>query len=54
MAKIPIPRFRELGAGTPEPPAIADLVWQRVEEFLRSRELSANTRKAYQRQLQQF
>ena len=54
MAKIPIPRFRELGAGVPASPAIADLAWQRVEEFLRSRELSANTRKAYQRQLQQF
>jgi Phage integrase, N-terminal SAM-like domain len=31
-----------------------DLRWQRVEEFLRSRDLSPNTRKAYERDLRQF
>ena len=32
----------------------ADLRWMRVEEFLRSREIRPNTRKAYERDLKQF
>ena len=35
-----------------EPPT--DLRWLRVEEFLRSRELAPNTRKAYERDLRKF
>lgn len=33
---------------------VRNLQWMRVEEFLRSRELATNTRKAYGRQLKQF
>ncbi|CAA9343209.1 hypothetical protein AVDCRST_MAG94-2410 [uncultured Leptolyngbya sp.] len=32
----------------------ADFRWARVEEFLRSRELTANTHKAYARELRRF
>ena len=54
---IPTPNFRYFEAGQPpevvQPKTVApaDLRWLRVEEFLRSRELSANTRKAYTRDL---
>jgi len=56
---IPIPkliRSDQLGhSRTPEKRDVpADLRWSRVEEFLRSCELSANTRKAYKRELQKF
>ena len=54
--EMPAPKFIEVGrpsvAQTPAPPA--DLGWQRVEEFLRVRELAANSKKAYERQLRQF
>ncbi|MEO0373834.1 MAG: tyrosine-type recombinase/integrase [Cyanobacteria bacterium P01_A01_bin.17] len=53
--EVPEPRFIEIGL--PPCPVVAepkDLTWQRVTEFLRSRELAANTRKTYERNLQQF
>ena len=53
--EVPTPRFIDVPRPRPQPVAApVDLAWQRVEEFLRSRELSKNTRKAYERQLQQF
>ncbi|NEZ54120.1 tyrosine-type recombinase/integrase [Adonisia turfae] len=52
---IPEPTFIEFGQVTKAPvPVVEDLSWQRVVEFLRSRELSTNTHKAYERQLQLF
>jgi Phage integrase, N-terminal SAM-like domain len=36
------------------PQTTADLRWSRVEEFLRSRELRPNTRKAYEREFKAF
>lgn len=49
------PRFVEVGQPiAPVPLPTVDIGWQRVEEFLRVRELSANTKKAYERQLRQF
>lgn len=54
---IPVPKIilLEPGQGNqPEPIKSADLRWARVEEFLRSRELAANTRKAYERELKRF
>ncbi|MFG6100517.1 integrase [Leptolyngbyaceae cyanobacterium CCMR0082] len=52
---IPEPTFIEFGQVAKAPVRVAeDLSWQRVVEFLRSRELSANTLKAYERQLQLF
>jgi integrase/recombinase XerD len=40
---------------SPQPQfAPADLRWSRVEEFLRSRELQPNTRKAYEREFKTF
>lgn len=36
------------------PPAPVDLRWQRVEEFLHSREFAPNTRKAYKYELRRF
>jgi integrase/recombinase XerD len=36
------------------PQTTADLRWSRVEEFLRSRELRPNTRKAYEREFKSF
>ncbi|MEO1744746.1 MAG: phage integrase N-terminal SAM-like domain-containing protein [Cyanobacteria bacterium J06629_9] len=53
--EVPEPRFIEIGL--PPRPVVAepkDLTWQRVTEFLRSRELAANTHKTYERNLQQF
>jgi len=38
----------EPGQGSQQAMKSADLRWARVEEFLRSRELAANTRKAYE------
>ncbi len=38
----------------PGPVKSADLRWARVEEFFRSRELAANTHKAYARELRRF
>ncbi|MBW4552122.1 MAG: tyrosine-type recombinase/integrase [Aphanocapsa sp. GSE-SYN-MK-11-07L] len=35
-------------------PALADLRWSRVEEYLRSRELRPNTRKAYEQEFKAF
>ena len=52
---IPEPTFIEFGQVTKEPVRVTeDLSWQRVVEFLRSRELSSNTLKAYERQIQIF
>ena len=53
--EVPEPRFIEIG----QPPRLtavepSDLTWQRVIEFLSSRELAANTIKTYERNLQQF
>ena len=53
--QMPKPQFIEVGRSLEQPPAPpVDLQWQRVEEFLRVRELAANTKKAYERQLRQF
>ena len=53
--EMPKPRFIEVGRVSVHPSAPpADLNWQRVEEFLRVRELAANTKKVYERQLRQF
>ncbi len=38
----------------PVPATPVDLRWQRVEEFLQSREFALNTRKAYERELRRF
>ncbi|PZO11239.1 MAG: integrase [Leptolyngbya foveolarum] len=55
LREMPAPKFIEIGQPVVTPPAPpADLNWQRVEEFLRVRELATNTKKAYERQLQQF
>ena len=55
LRELPAPKFIEIGRPVATPPAPpADLNWQRVEEFLRVRELAENTKKAYERQLQQF
>lgn len=52
---VPEPRFIEVGKlPKPSPAPPEDLVWLRVVEFLRARELADSTRKAYERQLQQF
>ena len=53
--EVPEPRFIEIGQ-SPRPVVAEskDLTWQRVTKFLRSRELAANTRKTYERNLQQF
>ena len=52
---IPAIRFIEVGELAPQPVAKpTEFTWQRVVQFLRSRELSVNTRKAYTRQLQMF
>ena len=52
--EMPKPRFIEVGKPVAPVAVTVDLNWQRVVEFLRSRELSANTCKAYERQLRQF
>lgn len=53
--QMPKPQFIEVGRPLAQPPAPpVDLQWQRVEEFLRVRELATNTKKAYERQLRQF
>ena len=55
LREMPAPKFIEIGRPVVPPPAPpADLNWQRVEEFLRVRELAENTRKVYERQLRQF
>ena len=55
LREMPKPQFVEVGQPVSLPPAPpADLNWQRVEEFLRVRELAENTRKVYERQLRQF
>ena len=52
---IPEPRFIEFGqVAKAVVPETKDLGWQRVLEFLRARELSTSTLKAYERQLQIF
>jgi len=55
---IPVPEIVVLESGRAQPQQklvkSADLRSVRVEEFFRSRELAANTRKAYERELQQF
>ncbi len=54
---IPVPKIIVLEPGQgnqQEPIKSADLRWARVEEFLRSRELAVNTRKAYERELKRF
>jgi len=54
---LPVPKIivLETSQGNQqEPTKSADLRWARVEEFLRSRELAANTRKAYERELKRF
>jgi integrase/recombinase XerD len=45
---------RPLGASASPQLTPADLRWSRVEEFLRSRELRPNTRKAYEREFKTF
>ncbi|MEO0646324.1 MAG: tyrosine-type recombinase/integrase [Cyanobacteria bacterium J06650_10] len=55
LREMPAPKFIEVGSKqvqSPAPPTA--LNWQRVEEFLRVRELAVNTKKAYERQLRQF
>ncbi len=53
--EMPKPQFIEVGRPPSALPAVpVALNWQRVEEFLRVRELAANTKKAYERQLRQF
>lgn len=53
--EMPKPKFIEVGRPAAQPPAPpVDLNWQRVEEFLRVRELSENTKKVYRRHLRQF
>ena len=53
--EVPEPRFIEIGRAPIPPPAPPeDFAWLRVVEFLRARELADNTRRAYERQLQQF
>ena len=55
LREMPKPQFIEVGRSVSLPSAPpADLNWQRVEEFLRVRELAENTRKVYERQLRQF
>ena len=55
LREMPKPKFIEVGRPAAQPPAPpADLNWQRVEEFLRVRELSENTKKVYRRHLRQF
>ncbi|EDX83464.1 Phage integrase, N-terminal SAM-like domain protein [Synechococcus sp. PCC 7335] len=55
LREVPQPKFIEVGQPAVPPSAPpADLNWQRVEEFLRVRELAENTRKVYERQLRQF
>jgi len=52
---MPKPKFIEVSRPTVQatsPPT--ELGWQRVEEFLRVRELAENSKKAYERQLRQF
>jgi integrase/recombinase XerD len=44
----------KLSSTTMAAQATADLRWSRVEEFLRSRELRPNTRKAYEREFRAF
>ncbi|EKU97000.1 site-specific recombinase XerD [Leptolyngbya sp. PCC 7375] len=52
---IPEPIFIEFGQAAKGLVRVAeDLGWQRVVEFLRSRELSASTLKAYERQIRIF
>ena len=52
---IPEPIFVEFGQAVKAPMRVAeDLSWQRMVEFLRVRELSANTHKVYERQIQLF
>jgi integrase/recombinase XerD len=55
-AIAPVPALRSHGAkqSPQSQPALADLRWSRVEEFLRSRELRPNTRKAYEREFKAF
>lgn len=54
--EMPKPKFIEIGkpVAPVAEPSTADFTWQRVLEFLRSRELSNNTCMAYERQLKQF
>ena len=53
--EMPKPKFIEVGRPAVVPPAPpASLNWQRVEEFLRVRELAENTKKVYRRHLRQF
>jgi integrase/recombinase XerD len=56
LAIAPVPALRSYGEKlSPQPrPALADLRWSRVEEFLRSRELRPNTHKAYEREFRIF
>jgi len=54
---IPVPKIIVLEPGQGNQQEVmksADLRWARVEEFLRSRELAANTHKAYARELKRF
>jgi integrase/recombinase XerD len=56
LAIAPVPALRSHGERqSPQPPLTpADFRWSRVEEFLRSRELRPNTRKAYEREFRAF
>ncbi len=55
---IPVPKLIVLdprqARSQQGPSRSADLRWVRVEEFFRSRELTANTHKAYERELRRF
>ena len=54
-SQMPKPKFIEVGPRKVEAvPPPTELGWQRVEEFLQVRELSQNSKKAYERQLRQF
>jgi integrase/recombinase XerD len=52
LAIAPVPAIQSQGEKQSQQPPLApaDLRWSRVEEFLRSRELRPNTRKAYERE----
>jgi integrase/recombinase XerD len=56
LAIAPVPAIQSHGEKrSPQPQlTLADLRWSRVEEFLRSRELRPNTRKAYEREFKAF
>jgi integrase/recombinase XerD len=56
VAIAPVPAIQSYGEKQSPQPQLtpADLRWSRVEEFLRSRELRPNTRKAYEREFKIF